>query len=96
MCSLGMASRSRINLWEIPVGKTYRLYRALHSHSIFILYIKRVKYITNHVVYAHKTDIKPNPLKCSYNRLLMTIDRPLLHGGATNACATTTISMPPR
>ena len=27
--------------------------------------------------------------------LLMTIDRPLLHGGATNACARTTMSMPP-
>ena len=28
-----------------------------------------------------KTDIKLNTLKYSYNRLLMTIDRPLLHGG---------------
>ena len=27
-----------------------------------------------------QTDIKLNTLKCSYNRLLMTIDRPLLHG----------------
>ena len=38
----------------------------------------------NHVVYApyEKTDITLNTLKCSYNyRLLMTIDRPLLHGG---------------
>ena len=43
-----------------------------------------------------KLNIKPNTLKCSYNRLLMTIDHPLLHGGATNAWATTTISMPPR
>ena len=42
-----------------------------------------------------KTDIKLNTLKCSYNRLLMTIDRPLLHGGATNACAGTTIYMSP-
>ena len=50
-----------------------------------------------HVVYApyEKTDIKLNTLKCSYNRLLMTIDRPLLHGGATNECAGTTICMAP-
>ena len=42
-----------------------------------------------------KTDRKLNTLKCSYNRLLMTIDRPLLHGGATNECAGTTMCMPP-
>ena len=40
-----------------------------------------------------KTDIKLNTLKCSYNRLLMTIDCPFLHGGATNECAGTTICM---
>ena len=36
-----------------------------------------------------KTDIKLNTLKCSYNRLIMTIDHPLLHEGAR-----TTISIP--
>ena len=30
-----------------------------------------------------KTDIQLSTLKCSYNRLLMTIDCPLLHGGAS-------------
>ena len=33
---------------------------------------------------------------CVYDRLLMTIDRPLLHEGATNECARITICMPPR
>ena len=51
-----------------------------------------------YVVYApyEKTDKKLNTLKYSYNRLLITIEPPLLHGGATtNECAGTTICMPP-
>ena len=62
--------------------------RTSTHHSMCIMHHCRVRSLK-------KTDIKLSTLKRSYNRLIMTIDRPLLNRGATNECAGTTICMPP-